>query len=126
MDTNDCTAISSDLQAGVTCVAKGKKITGTGKSFEFAYYGAFETNDFMIIPTKVNVVHLSSAVYPTQNIVTLDVMKDLDFSTTQTIANVIIDGVSYPIRVTSTESEISIECDQTIKLQIFFGKDNYI
>ena len=125
MDTNSADVQPSDMQAGVTAFARGRKITGTGKAFEFAYYGNFETNDFMIIPAKINVIHISSSAYPMQNTITLDVMKNLDFATQQVVANVVIDGTTYPIKVASTETEINIECDQTIKLQIFFGKDNY-
>lgn len=126
ISTNDCDMIASDLQVGKTAVAKGRKITGTGRSFEFAYYGDFETNDFMMIPCKINVVHLSSDAYPTQDIITLYDMKNLDFSTEQIIGNIIIDGVAYPVKVVSTDSKISISCDQTVALQVFFGKDNYV
>ena len=46
---------------GATVTAKcekqgrGKKITGTGKSFEFAYYGGFETNFPIIIPNNTKI-----------------------------------------------------------------------
>ena len=126
MDTNDANLQPSDMQAGVTAYARGQKITGTGKSFEFAYYGSFETNDFMIIPSNINVIQLSSATHPMQDIIILKNMKDLDFSVEQVVSNIVVDGASYPVTVTSTSSEISIVCDQTVTLQVFFGKDNYV
>lgn len=64
MDTNDCDMIASDLQAGKTAVARGQKITGTGKSFEFATYGYITTNIPTPIPTNINVIHLGCMEYP--------------------------------------------------------------
>lgn len=125
LDTNSATVQPSDLQTGVTCFARGKKMTGTGKSFEFAWYGAFETNDFMIIPSKINVIHISSLEYPMQDVISLNNVNDLDFSTEQVVSNVVVDGVSYPIKVSSSDTEFNITCDKTIKLQIFYGRDNY-
>lgn len=126
LDTNSATVQPSDLQAGVTCFAKGKKMTGTGKSFEFAYYGQFETNDSMVIPSFINVVEISSLTHPVQLIIPLSDMKNIDFSLPQSVGNVMIDGVSYPVTVVVENNEILVSCDQTIKLEIFYGKDNYV
>ena len=52
-------------------------------------------------------------------------MYSMDFATSQTIANIIIDGISYPISVIVSNNKITISCDKTIKLEIFYGKDNY-
>ena len=126
-DTNDCDMIASDLQAGKTAVARGQKITGTGKAFEFAYYGAVETNDIQIIPSaNINVIQISSVGYPIKFSIPLSNMKTLDFSVGQVIGSVIIDSIDYPITVTSSDNMLIIECDQTIFLQVFYGKDNYI
>lgn len=127
VSTNDATVMPSDLQAGVSCYARGQKVIGTGRSFEFAYYGDFETNDFMIIPAKINVIHLSSVTYPMQDIIKLDNnMSNLDFSTEQVVSNIIVDGELYPVKVISTDNEINILCDKTVTLQVFYGKDNYV
>ena len=58
ISTNDCDMVASDLQAGKTAVAKGRKITGTGKSFEFACYGQLDTNAKRYVPANINVVEI--------------------------------------------------------------------
>ena len=126
MDTNDCTMVPSDLQAGVTGVSKGKKIVGTGKCFEFASYGAMETNLPDIIPNNINVIEISSIYYPIQITIPLSEMKNMDFSTELKVADVIVDGEAYPLTVLASNNELNISCDKTIKLQVFYGKDNYV
>lgn len=131
MDTNDCTMVASDLQAGVTAVARGQKITGTGKCFEFAHYGGMYSNDFIIIPTdSINVVHISSLSYPVHSTIQLSDMKNLDFNTSQVIGNLIVDNVQYPISVCVQTNESFVEvwvvCDIDVRFQIFLGKDNYV
>lgn len=125
MDTNSATMVPSDLQAGVTAFAKGKKVTGTGKSFEFAYYGAIETNQAQYIPTDINVVEITSLFYPIQHAIALSDMKITDFTVAQTVGNVIVDGITYGITVQALNNFLTVSCEQTIKLQIFYGKDNY-
>lgn len=124
-DTNDCTMIPSDLQAGRTAVARGQKITGTGKSFEFATYGNYTTNTYIPIPTTVNVVTVSSLQYPLQVLIALADMELIDFTTNQTIGNVVIDGTTYPLVLSANNGLFKIACDKTINLEVFYGKDNY-
>ena len=124
--TNDCDMIASDLQAGKTAVARGQKIVGTGKSFEFAYYGNFEANDFAIVPNAINIIYVSSMEYPIEQIISLSDMKNLDFSTAQTIANLVADETRYPITVECIDNMLNIYCDKDGYFEIFYGKDNYI
>ncbi len=126
MDTNDCTIKASDLQAGVTAYAKGKKVTGTGKAFEFAFYGKLATNFPNPIPNNINVVQISTLEYPLQSMVAITDVKNLDLTQDTLIANVTINGTSYPISVSVINNMITFMCDQRISLQIFYGKDNYI
>lgn len=126
VSTADATTVPSAVQAGLTYYANGQKQTGTGKSFEFAYYGQFETNDTMFIPSVINVVEISSLMYPIQLTISLSDMKYTDFSVEQSIGNVIVDNIAYPIRVIVANNRISITCDQTIPIEVFYGKDNYI
>lgn len=126
MNTNDCTMVASDLQAGVTAVARGQKITGTGKCFEFACYGDYETNLIDFVPTSINVVQIGSLDYPIRMTMTLNTMKTLDFTIAQKVAEVSIGGVTYPITVSVQDGILDIACDQTINIQIFYGKDNYV
>lgn len=126
LSTNDCDMIASDLQAGKTAVARGKKITGTGKSFEFAFYGDYEINETAYIPNNINVIEITSTEYPIQHIVALNNMRDIDFTTEQIIGNVITDGISYPIIVKAVNNFITISCEKNMTLQIFYGKDNYV
>ena len=125
MNTNDCTMVPSDLQAGVTAVARGQKITGTGKSFSFATYGNYESNIIIPIPSSINVVEIASLHYPIQSLIPFSYMKTIDFSVEQVIGNVIIDGASYPLIVNAKNNLFKISCSKTISLQIFYGKDEY-
>ena len=126
MDTNDATIVPSDLQSGVTAYARGQKITGTGKSFEFANYGGLLTNSKRYVPDIINVIEISSLVYPIKQNIELNNQREIDFSTSQHIADAIIDGVSYPITVVISSNFLTISCDQTFTMQVFYGKDNYV
>ena len=126
MDTNDCDMIASDLQAGKTAVARGKKITGTGKSFEFASYGRLETNLPVIIPSDINIIEIASINNPIQLTTILNDMKNLDFSIGSVVATVIIDGTSYDLVVQVNQNMLNILCEKDISLQVFYGKDNYV
>ena len=125
MDTNDCTMKASDLQAGVTGVAKGQKITGTGKCFSFALYGAGATTDIIPIPSTINVVEIASLEYPIKAVVALNKMSSLDFTTEQTVAIATIDNQDYPIRVNNANNLLVFSCDKSINLEYFVGKDEY-
>ena len=127
LNTNDCDMVASDLQAGKTAVARGQKITGTGKSFEFACYGNFNTNEGIILPTSsINVVHVSSMEYAVKSHMPLASMKSVDFSTSQLIGAIIHNNVEHPISAIVQNGELLISCDITTGLETFFGKDNYI
>lgn len=126
MDTNDCDMIASDMQAGKTAVARGKKITGTGKSFEFAYYGSLTTNARRYVPNDINVIEITSVDYPIKSNFALRSIKDVDFSTNQTIATIIIDSNECDLTVSVISNMLTISCEADIQLQVFYGKDNYI
>ena len=127
MDTNSCDMIASDLQAGKTAVARGQKITGTGKCFSFATYGDMLSNISIPIPvSEINTIVLSSvgnSIKMLQDIISL---RSLDFLTAQEIATVTINGVDYPIKIQIINNMFTIICEQTVVLQIMFGKDEYI
>ena len=125
VSTQDCTAIPSDLQAGITCVSKGKKITGTGKSFEFATYGKIQTNLADYIPSKIIVIEIASIDYPIKSLIAFDTMHSIDFSIEQTIGAVIVDNIEYPVTAKYKDSLLTLNCEKTIYLEVFLGKDNY-
>ncbi len=125
-DTQDATMVASDLQAGVTCYAKGQKVTGTGKSFEFANYGQLKTNTSRYVPSNINIIELASTEYPIKLSLILSDLKTLDFSTSQKIATVSIDGVEYDLTVSINSHILKVSCDKTFYLQVFYGKDNYV
>lgn len=126
VSTNDATMVASDLQAGVTAYARGQKITGTGKSFEFADYGGFNTNLPIIIDNTINVIEITSTIYPIKSTIPLSDMKNTDFSVSQTIGVVIIDSVEYPVIVSISNGMLTLSCDKTVTLEVFYGKDNYV
>ena len=126
MNTNDCDMVASDLQAGKTAVAKGRKITGTGKSFEFARYGGVMTNFPICIPTLFNVMQIGSTVYPVRVNIAFANMINTDFSQSQNVGSIMVDDVEYQITVTISGNLLTISCDQSVTLEVFYGKDNYI
>ena len=126
VSTNDATLKSSDLQSGITAYAKGKKVTGTGKAFEFARYGQLSTNVNKYIPTNINIVEVASSEYPVKLSLDLSLMKDVDFSNQQKVATINIDGNEYDLIVQVQSNMMKISCEKTIRLQVFYGKDNYI
>lgn len=126
MDTNDCTMVASDLQAGVTAVARGQKITGTGKAFSFAMYGGWRTNDSIFIPTMINAVQIGSVDYPVKMNISMSNMYSHDFTVPQEVAEVVIDGIAYPMTVSVQNGEFLVACDKTISIQLFMGKDEYV
>ena len=127
MDTNSATVQPSDLQAGVTCFARGQKITGTGKSFEFATYGNIPSNEEWPIPSEtINVVQITNLDYPTQSVISLNNINDIDFTTAKTVSNIIVDGTTYPVKVVAANHMFTVICDININFQIFYGKDNYV
>lgn len=126
VSTNDATLKASDMQAGVTAYAKGKKVTGTGKCFEFANYGHLDTNLSRYIPNGINIIEIGSIEYPIQLSIPLNEMCNVDFSADKIVASVIIDGVGYDLSVSVKSNILTITCEKTISLEVFFGKDNYI
>lgn len=126
IDTNSADVQPSDMQAGVTAYARGQKITGTGKAFEFANYGDYTTNRNKYVPTNINIIHISSVEYPVISNIDLWSMKNIDFSIEQNIATIIIDGVEYDLIASVQSNMMKIACDQTVQLQVFYGKDNYV
>lgn len=125
MNTNDATLQASDLQSGITAYARGRKVEGTGKSFEFAYYGAFEANDSIPVPDNINVIEIACITNPVQLSIELSNMKTIDFTTKQTVGNVVVGNTSYPITAQVTDNVLTIGCSTPVRLEIFCGKDNY-
>ena len=124
-DTNDCDMIASDLQAGKTAVARGQKITGTGKAFEFAVYGNWKTNLPAVVPATINVIQIGSLEYAVKTIVPVYESNYVDFTILQEIAEVTIDGRTYPVTASVQNGMLTIFCEQTIDIELFYGKDNY-
>jgi hypothetical protein len=125
LNTNDATLKASDMQAGVTAYAKGQKITGTGKCFEFASYGNFQTNMADYMPVLINVIEIASIDYPIKSVFSLYETKDVDFSIEQNVGIVTIDNVEYPIAIKIENSLMTLKCEKEITLEVFCGKDNY-
>ena len=126
IDTNSATVQPSDLQAGVTCFARGQKIVGTGKCFEFANYGSIDTNLPLIVPNMINVIEIASTTYPVKSAIILNDMKNIDFSVPQTIGYIVVDNVENPVTLTINSGMLTLSCDVSVRLQFFYGKDNYV
>lgn len=126
MDTNDATLLASDLQTGVTAYARGQKVTGTGKCFSFATYGDWMTNESDFVPTIINTIQIGSVDYPVRMTAKMMDMRNYDFSTPKEVAEVIVNGVVYPISVSVQDGELLITCEKTINIQLFIGKDEYL
>ena len=118
ISTSDADIVASDLQAGKICYARGTKVTGTGKSFEFASYGAWKTNLPNFVPSLINVIQIGSKAYPIRMTVLMEDMVSHDFSTAQQIAETVIDGVIYPITVSVKNNILSITCDKSINIEL--------
>ena len=127
IDTNSATVQPSDMQAGVTCFARGEKVTGTGKAFEFATYGRFIAN----VGTPIPAIDINTIVVPsTEGFVKtndeINNFRNLDYSVSQEIAKIILDGVEYPLTVKITNNRITFGCTQRVSIQAMIGKDNFI
>lgn len=126
VSTNDATLKSSDLQAGVTAYAKGKKVTGTGKAFSFAMYGDTTTTAILPIPERLNVLSITSHEYPVQMSDRLFDLQDRDFTIEQEIGKIVVEGVEHPIKAMLLGNILRFTCNHTVSIQFFCGKDNYI
>lgn len=127
MNTNDCDMVASDLQAGKTAVARGQKITGTGKCFSFAFYGRCNSNEIIPIPVStVNTVLISADSYAVKMTKTILELQGLDFTNPQDVAVITIDGTDYMVTVQTSNSMITVACEKTVALQVLFGKDEYM
>lgn len=125
-DTQDATMVASDLQAGVTAYAGGRKITGTGKCFSFASYGTMPTNFPIPIRSDINIIRVASSDYPIQMVIPLGNILNTDFSTIQTVANITINETIHPITIKVSSKMLTVGCNQNIKLELFYGKDEYV
>lgn len=125
VSTNDSNLKPSDMQAGIVAYGRGKRIIGTGRCFEFAQYGNMKTNSQSYIPSLINVIEITSLDYPMKSSIALNSMVDIDFSIEQTIGVVVIDNIEYPITVKIEGDSLTLNCEKTISLQFFYGRDNY-
>ena len=98
---------------------------GTGKSFEFANYGAMTINTSRYVPNNINIVEICSMEHPVKLLIALNTMYNVDFTTPQQVAVVNIDGTDYPITISVVDHILRVTCDKTFVVQIFYGKDNY-
>lgn len=126
VNTNGATTVPSAVQAGLTYFANGRQEVGTGKSFSFASYGRWATNEPDFIFTDINTVQIGSMDYPVRMKISMYESHSCDFSTPQEVAEVVIDGVTYPMTVSVQNGEFLVACEKTIDIQLFIGKDEYI
>jgi hypothetical protein len=80
----------------------------------------------MIIPNTINVIEIASTIYPIKSAITLTAIKNLDFSVPQTIGYIVVEDVENPINVVVDNNMLTLSCNITATLQVFYGKDNYI
>lgn len=125
-DTNSATVQASDMQAGVTAFARGQKIVGTGKCFSFAMYGVFETNASIYVPNNINVVEIASTEHPIKSLISFQNINTIDFSAEQAVGVIDINGLNIEIKAKVENNILTFICSNTINLEIFFGKDDYL
>lgn len=126
-DTMDATMVASDLQAGVTAYANGRKVTGTGKAFSFATYGRFIANVGTPIPTSdINTIVMSSTDGAVKMINSIQNMRDLDYSVAKEVAKIMLDGVEYPLTILIANNRITFGCAKSVSIQAMIGKDEFI
>lgn len=127
VSTNDATLRESDMQAGITAYARGKKITGTGKAFSFALYGGCSSNATIPIPVEnINTISISCTTYPVRMITPIEDLRFDDFSIAKTVAIMTADNIDYPIAVSVLNNMVTITCDKSTTLQVVLGKDEYV
>ena len=126
VNTNGATTVPSAVQAGLTYFANGRQEVGTGKSFSFASYGTWTTNESNFIPMDINTVQICSTDYPVRMTTSITIARSYDFTTPQQVAEVIIDGEVYPMLVSVQDGEFLVTCEKTINIEFFIGKDEYI
>lgn len=124
-NTDDATLVASDLQSGVSGYARGKKVIGTGKAFSFASYGTGYTNVPIVIPNTINTIYIGSLQYPTRMIIGMNDMFSIDFSASNNVAEITIDGIVYPITMSVQNGMLTLACDKTINIEMFYGRDEY-
>lgn len=125
-DSDDATLKASDLQAGITAYAKGQKVTGSGKSFEFAMYGSMSSNITLPILSDINTIEISSTEYPLQQVLRFGEIRNTDFAEAKLIANATVDGSVCPITIKIVpQSYITVACSKSFSIELFLGKDNY-
>lgn len=126
ISTNDATIVASDMQTGTTAYARGVKLTGTGKSFAFASYGNVTTNMAIPIPGVINVLEIGSTTYPTVMGVGFAEVTNLDFTVSNAIGSITIEGQDYPISAIVEDGNLTISCDKNVSLEVFYGKDDHV
>ena len=127
IDTNSATVQPSDMQAGVTCFARGEKITGTGKAFAFVFCGGIITNTPYSFPLcGVNTIIISSFSNPIKMDMSINDIRQNETISNLTIGTISIDGIDYPISVTVDDTGFIFYCEKTIEIQGFCGKDEHI
>lgn len=138
-NTYDADITPENMQRGMTAYAKGKKIVGTGKAFEFAYYGLAKVR--AIYGLDENTLYgFKKEIHECANIIIISPTGtgDVLFQTT----NIIEMQVGVPVKIglnSSASSEIFAYSDgeyfyiySTEILDIntqffyFFGKDNEV
>ena len=125
-DTQDATIQPSCIQVGEIGYARGQKIIGTGKAFAYSLYGNIMTNITYPAIHKINTVIISSSLYPIKmNISIIEIQNSEDVSNL-TVGTISIDGTDYPITLTINDNGFKFNCEKTMKLQGFCGKDEYI
>lgn len=69
---------------------------------------------------------MQALITPIKSSIDFNNMRNIDFTVEQTVGAAIIDGIEYPIVASVKNSIFTLNCEKTITLEIFFGKDNYV